>query len=317
MKIETIFSKEEVRDFAIKTETYERVEDNGMKVQQKYRCLKWKNKDIENYVFSSRLYSINAENAPAVFKDVEICDCPYPFGNKVSSKVPDNFTMATSLLAFKMGYADGILRHSGGLFCSPFAESSVEAIICVNPEAAQAMRKYTEVEFKDFLDHIDPEDFEFGVLETGVYSSCILGTERDETWQEHYEKCKADIIKWDKEREERRKKEGENFRQSKDDENEERNHVPFETRVLNLTNATYYTHDMYNIWGQHLADHLSFKTREEAQKLCDTLIAAHKYYEEKPGLTVTLVNHKFSDWQREYLKEKAKELREKDETTEA
>ena len=142
IKIE--LTKEDTHDFTIK-------EENNRK-----RVI-FKRDDIG----IQRCYKLVSSNTPDPLKDVYVIDAPNPFAHGFDGKYIDiGWNFPNALLAFKKGLIDGFVISRGGLFRMVF-EISVDGIIVIDSDERIKVREYFETEFKELLDNINEDDFNY------------------------------------------------------------------------------------------------------------------------------------------------------------
>lgn len=282
-KIEFGFSQKNAYDFIIKTETRKTTKENGMIVTEKLHKPIYKNHEIDMWGYTDR---ITTENAPAILKNVEFFIAPNPFGKFGLGEhyEPYGWTMPMTLLAFKKGYIDGFLTHRGDFFQPTFV-SKTESIIVVDPIRRIEVRKYFENEFKEFLEHCKEEDFEYSLMNDFSYKTRI-GISKSDTLQ--------DIYNWLGKQ---------SFTNPK--EKEAINKFGKEKVIEACANLSYYTTDMYNLWGDRLANPLVFTSKKEAEIFKDKYNKWQDIYREvdtKRNIEIVLVNDTFECWIRNKCK---------------
>lgn len=270
-KIEFGYSQKDAYNFVIET-----VKKGNSELHKPV----YKNPEIDMWGYTSR---VTADNAPDALKNVEYFIAPVPFGKfgLGDHYEPYGWTISTALLAFAKGYIDGFVSSKGGFFQSAF-NLNTEGIVVVDPIQQIEVRKYFENEYKEFLEHCKEEDFEYSLIKDFTHQARI-GVSNKDTIQSIKDWIEADLDK---------KGGSSNLR-----EQETINLHGREKFVEACSNLCYYTTDMYNIWGNRLANPLTFKSKEDAEAF------KFKYNEwqdicreEKKSIYVAPVNESFDKW---------------------
>lgn len=280
-KIEFGYSQKDAYDFVIKNGRNERHVD-GKTYIEKFKVIKYKNPEIECWGHVERM---TADNAPTALKNVEYFTAPVPFGKFGLGEhyEPYGWTMSMALLAFSKGYIDGFVSSKGGFF-QPAFTLNTEGIIIVDPIQRIEVRKYFENEYKEFLENCKEEDFEYSLMKDFAYQARV-GTDKKDTVQSIKDWIENDL---DKRGDPSSPKEQEAIKIH-----------GREKFVEACSNLCYYTTDMYNIWGERLANPLTFKSKKDAEAF------ESKYNEwqdicreEKKSIYITPVNESFDEWLR-------------------
>ena len=141
-------------DFNIKTvKTTKEIE--GKKFVTKHKEAVFKRDDI----YHQRVYRFNKLNAPAILCNIEVIDAPFPFyksGFNVKEYLDFDWSISTTVHAFKHGLIDGFYFKHGGLF-QPFWEMSTGAFIVIDPLKRKEVHEYIEKEFKEFIEKANDE----------------------------------------------------------------------------------------------------------------------------------------------------------------
>lgn len=296
-KIEFGYSQKDAYDFVIKTETRKTTKENGVVVTTKLRKPVFKNPDISMWGYVDRM---TADNAPAVLKNVEYFTAPCPFGKYGLGDhyEPHGWTMPMALLAFKKGYIDGFLSHTGGLF-SPIGSLTTEGIIIVDPIQRIKVRKWIEEEYKAFFENCKEEDFEYSLTKSsgsriGMDLKVNSVEEMKEKLLKDHESDTGDL-------------KGEFF--NTDREKESVATYGFDKVLEALAALLYYDTDLISIWGARTARPLLFNSYEAAEAFKKQYKEWENIYrdEEKAQCDIIPVNEKFD----EYLENLRKPARDK------
>lgn len=292
------FDKKDLNDFILKKETVTRTENNGMRITKNFEVCYWKKPEIRNEViYTDRTFRITGDEVPDVFKNVKVVRAPCVFDYDRNEKHPQTYKLDTALLAFKLGYCDGFYKDGGGLFGSSLGiVQDSEPFIVIDPIQAKNIREWTAKEYAKWLDKIDINDFEYVIEKTTWASSTYIGTLKECTFDDRLKECLESIKRYDKSRETEKDR-----KPDVESEREVANGLTVEQRAENLAYATWYEIDIRTTWGRDFTDHLTFRSKDECEKLIKRLNDAWKFYNNKATFTWTIVNYKFYDFLRDSI----------------